>query len=212
MSFLDDLVELTLGELDLGGRAVVVEQSGAHGDGDLVQVADLFEDVLGRLAQAGETALLGEGAPVAEHQLLRRQASCQRQRLVARATRQRAAVGNSVVVPRLVGEPEVPDVLDAVEHDLAGHVEPTAVVLEVAMGWTISSRTGVSLSGWGGSGVAQEVAEKREELRRLFDAGRLLASMTTHVVPRARAASEDDRVLTTMYYECRRAPSGECRS
>ena len=70
----DALVELALGELDFLPRAFFVEQTGAHRDRDLVQIADLHENVVGDPAQADESPLLGKRAAVAEPQLIRRQA------------------------------------------------------------------------------------------------------------------------------------------
>ena len=53
-----------------------------------------------------------------------------RESFLARAAGQRAAVGKSGVVPRLVGEPEPTDILDAVEGNTTAHIEASAVVFE----------------------------------------------------------------------------------
>src|SRR5690348_11396106 len=71
---LDDLVQLPLRQIDLRRCPLRVQQARAHRDRDLVQVANLAEYVVGGAAEAGEAALLGEGAPIAEHELLLRQA------------------------------------------------------------------------------------------------------------------------------------------
>src|ERR1017187_3025555 len=61
----DQRVELLLGEVDLLRGALDVQQSGAHRDRDLVEVADLREDFVGRLSQSMKAALFGERAAVA---------------------------------------------------------------------------------------------------------------------------------------------------
>src|SRR5690606_10964567 len=123
---IDQPVQLLLGEVDLLRRGFDVEQAGAHGDGDLVEIANLGEDLVGVLAQAEEAALLGEGAAVALDQLLRREALGEGDDFLARAAGQRASVGEAEVVPGLVGEPEPADVLDAVVQDAHRDVVATA--------------------------------------------------------------------------------------
>src|ERR1017187_1819876 len=56
----DQRVELLFGEVDLLRGAFDVEEAGPHGYRDLVQVADLREDLVGRLSQSVKAALLGE--------------------------------------------------------------------------------------------------------------------------------------------------------
>ena len=58
----DELVQLLLGEIDLLSRAIHVEEAGAHGDRDLIEITNLRENLFGHLAQANESALFGEGA------------------------------------------------------------------------------------------------------------------------------------------------------
>src|SRR4051812_31857218 len=65
----DELVQLLLGEVDLLGGTVHVEETGAHRDRHLVQVADLREDLLGDLPEADEAAFLGESAAIAQDEL-----------------------------------------------------------------------------------------------------------------------------------------------
>src|SRR6476646_3212761 len=67
---------------------------------------------------------------------------------------------------------------------------------------------GVSLSGWGGSGVAQEVTKQREKLRWLFDVRDVSARLNDDArraegTCRCLGRRERDRVLTTVYYQCR---------
>src|SRR4029079_1048744 len=58
----DALVELSFGELDFLPRPFLVEQAAVHRDRDLVQIADLHENVVGDPAQADVLPLLGKRA------------------------------------------------------------------------------------------------------------------------------------------------------
>src|ERR1035437_1399416 len=126
----DQRVELLFGEVDLLRGTFDVEEAGPHGYRDLVQVADLREDLVGRLAQSVKAALLGERAAMALDQLVRREVLRKRECLILRAAGQRAAVGQAEIVPRLIGEPEAPHVLHAVEADAARHVVASAVAFD----------------------------------------------------------------------------------
>jgi hypothetical protein len=123
-------VQLAFREIDFGGCAIGVEQARAHADRDLVEVADLAEDLVGRLAQAGEATLLRHGAAIPEQQILLGEPARDDENLLAGAARERAAVGETTIVPRLVREPEPTHVLDAVERHPTGHVEVPPVIFE----------------------------------------------------------------------------------
>src|SRR6185437_6001296 len=126
----DALVQLPFGELDLLACAVLVEQPVAHRDGDLIEVADLGEDVVGGAAEPNEAALFGERPTVPQPELLASQPPRLLDHLVAVARRNRRPVGKAGVVPILLGKPEPPHVLDAVEGDAAGDRVPLAEVLD----------------------------------------------------------------------------------
>lgn len=175
LQLLDDLVQLPLREVDLCRGALGVQQAGAHGDRDLVQVADLAENVIRRAAEAGEAALLGECAAVAEHQLLLREAVREGQHLVAAAPGEGATVGEAAVVPALVGEPESADVLDAVERDAARHVVASPVVIErrdVRL-YGLVSHDRSRLGGGVSNATLQEVEQGRKEAKVLDQTARL---------------------------------------
>src|SRR5690242_7681931 len=68
---IDELVELLFGEIYFLGGSIHVEQTSAHRDRDLIQVANLRENFLGHLAETDEPAFLGKGAPIAQNELRR---------------------------------------------------------------------------------------------------------------------------------------------
>src|SRR3954469_19617946 len=126
----DELVQLLLGEVDLLGGTVHVEETGAHRDRHLVQVADLREDFLGDLPEADEAAFLGESAAVPQDELRLREALRELEHLVAVAPRKGSAIGDAGVVPGIVGEPEPSHILDTVEGDATGHAVSTTLVFD----------------------------------------------------------------------------------
>ena len=70
---LDGFVELTLRDLDFLTRSFLVQKTFTHRKRDLVEVANLGQDVVGFTAQADESPLLGERATIAQPELVRRQ-------------------------------------------------------------------------------------------------------------------------------------------
>ena len=123
-------MQLALRQVDFGGRTLGVEQPRAHADRDLVQIADLTEDLVGGLAEPDESALLRQRAAVAKEDVLLREATREHQGFFARAPGQRTSVRESRVVPGLIVEPQSADVLDSVEDNATGDVEAPTIVLE----------------------------------------------------------------------------------
>lgn len=127
---LNDLVKLPLGQIDLGRGAFRVEKAGAHADRDLIEIADLAEDLIGGMTESDKPALFRQGPPIPQQNILLREPASERERLLARSAGECSAVGQADVIPRFIGEPEPADVLDAVEDDATAHIEASAVVIE----------------------------------------------------------------------------------
>ena len=115
----DCLVELALSQLDLLSRAFGVEQSIAHGDGDLIHVPDLGQDLLGHATQTEKRPLFSESSLVTKSELVGGQASREFEFFLASATGDGCTIGESSLIPILFREPEPTDVLDAIEGDAA---------------------------------------------------------------------------------------------
>src|SRR3954471_3043808 len=128
-------MELLLGEVDLLRGAVHVEQTSPHGDRDLIQVANLGEDLFGHLAQADEAALLSEGAAVAEDKLGRRKTPRELEHFIAIPARKGTTIRYPGVVPGIIGKPETTHVLDTVEGDAARHAVPATLIVDGRHVW-----------------------------------------------------------------------------
>src|ERR1700694_4187027 len=126
----DEIVQLALGQLELLRGAFDVEEAGAHGDADLIEKADLGEDVVSEAAQAVKASLLRLGAAGAGGELLRVEPLREGEDLVLRAAGERRAIGDAVVIPSLLREPETPDMLHPVEDDAHADFDGLAVKLE----------------------------------------------------------------------------------
>ena len=174
---LNNLMQLSLGQIDFGRRTFGVEEASAHADGDLVEIADFAEDLIGGATKPDEPALFRQRPPIPQQNVLLREPASERECLLARPTGECSAVGQTGVIPRLVGEPEPSDVLDAVEHDAAAHVEASAVVIERRNVWLYGLvGHGALLDDWEWwCGLAQIREEGREELCGLFNIGHVPA-------------------------------------
>lgn len=126
----DCLVELALSELDLLASAFGVEEAIAHGDGDLIHVPDLGQDLLGHAAQTEKRPLFGEGSLVTKSELVGGQASRELEYFLATAPGDGCTIGESGLIPILFREPEPTDVLDAIEGDAARDRVPSAEMLD----------------------------------------------------------------------------------
>src|ERR1041385_3911866 len=120
---LDALVQLVLRQIDFLIRAFLVEQAVPNRRRDLVQIANLGEDLVRVLAQLEIATLVAERAPVAKQQLVLGELARLRQDVLTAGARDRTAVRKPRILPILFGEPEAADVLDAVEPDAASHLE-----------------------------------------------------------------------------------------
>jgi hypothetical protein len=126
----DCLVELSLSELDFLASAFGVEQPIAHGDGDLIHVSDLGQDLLGHASQTEKRPLFSEGALVTKSELVGGQASRELEYFLASAPRDGGTIGESRLIPVLFREPEPTDVLDAIEGDAARDGVPSTEMLD----------------------------------------------------------------------------------
>ena len=84
------------------------------------------------LRRPNEAPLFSERAAVAQHQLRGGQSLGEVHHFVPVASRECTAIGDTGVVPVVLGEPESSHVLDTVECDAARHAVPSTVIVDRA--------------------------------------------------------------------------------
>src|SRR5581483_3770840 len=183
------LVQLLLGPIDLRRRPLQIEQPGADRDRELIHVSHLRQHLVRHLPQRVKAPLFGHRAMIAVDKIVSGQLLRECQRIVRRAAAKCRAIGNPGIVPCRLGEPEAPDILDAVMRDAQRDVDILAVDGNVRdVRWLLEVR----------DGHADSVASRKRSRAEKSAAGCSTnglwpqSSMTTSSAPRSRATSSDE--------------------
>ena len=124
-----------------------------------------------------ESPLLRDRSVIAVHEIVRRQLLRELEGIVGRPPAERRPIRNPRVIPRGLGEPQPPDVLDAVMRDPQRDVDILAVDGDVRdVRWLLEVRDGHGLSLRG----IEETIEGGEERRRLLDKRDVAAVLDHH--------------------------------